>query len=74
MVGGGIAACLLALQVASRATQEEESTPSYTYYRSPAYPRASETASVTTCVTGYKNKYSTSESPWSTGTCSGCPF
>lgn len=48
MVGGGIAACLLALQVASRATQEEESTPSYTYYRSPTYPRASETASVTT--------------------------
>lgn len=51
MVGGGIAACLLALQVASRATREEEPTPSYTYYRSPTYPRSSETASVTTCAT-----------------------
>ena len=51
MVGGGIAACMLALQVAGRTTQEEASTPSYTYYRSPTYPRGSETASVTTCAT-----------------------
>lgn len=51
MVGGGIAACLLAVQMASRATREEESTPSYTYYRSPTFPTASETASVTTCAT-----------------------
>ena len=50
MVGGGIAACLLACQMASRATREEE-TPSYTYYRSPTFPRQSETASVTTCAT-----------------------
>lgn len=47
MVGGGIAACLLACQMASRATQEEESTPSYTYYRSPTYPRQSDSACAT---------------------------
>lgn len=74
MVGGGIAACLLALQVASRATQEDEHIPSYTYHRQGTYPMPSGTASVNTCVTGYKNEFSTSESPWSTGTCSGCPF
>lgn len=50
MVGGGIAAALLACQMASNAYKEYESEePSYTTRHS--YPRNSPTASVTTCDT-----------------------
>lgn len=55
MVYGGIAACLLASEIA----KEEESTPSYTYYRSPTYPRQSVTASVPTYSTSDVPSYST---------------
>ena len=50
MVGGGIAAALLACQMASNAYKEyEREEPSYTTRHS--YPRNSPTASVDTCET-----------------------
>ena len=50
MVGGGIAAALLACQMASNAYKEyEREEPSYTTRH--AYPRNSPTASVNTCET-----------------------
>lgn len=50
MVGGGIAAALLACQMASEAYKEyEREKPSYTTRQS--YPRNSQTASVSTCAT-----------------------
>lgn len=50
MVGGGIAAALLACQMASNAYKEyEREEPSYTTRHS--YPRNSPTASVHTCET-----------------------
>lgn len=50
MVGGGIAAALLACQMASNAYKEyEREEPSYTTRHS--YPRNSSTASVNTCET-----------------------
>lgn len=50
MVGGGIAAALLACQIASEAYKEyEREEPSYTTRHT--YPRSSPTASVNTCET-----------------------
>jgi hypothetical protein len=50
MVGGGIAAALLACQIASDAYKEyEREEPSYTTRH--AYPHSSPTASVNTCAT-----------------------
>ena len=68
MVYGGIAACLLACEIA----KEEESTPSYTYYRSPTYPRQSVTASVSMYSTADVPAYSTA-TPWETNFSTGMP-
>jgi hypothetical protein len=58
MVGGGIAAALLACQIASDAYKEyEREEPSYTVKH--MYPRNSLTASVTTCATSQPNEFST---------------
>lgn len=76
MVYGGIAACLLACEIA----KEEESTPLYTYYRSPTYPRQSVTASVSMYSTTDVPAYSTSDvpaystaTPWETNFSTGMP-
>lgn len=68
MVYGGIAACLLASEIA----KEEESTPSYTYYRSQTYPRQSVTASVSLYSTSDVPSYSTA-TPWETNFSTGMP-
>ena len=58
MVGGGIAAALLACQMASNAYKEYEcEEPSYTVRHS--YPRNSQTASVTICATSQPNEFLT---------------
>ena len=59
MVGGGIAAALLACQMASKAYKDYESeTPSYTTRHSE--PHDSPTASVRTCETACCSGYFTS--------------
>ena len=59
MIGGGVVAALLACQVASESYRGHSyETPSYTV-KNPTYPRASETASITPCLTAMPTNFST---------------